>query len=74
MDYNDSSINFKASSFKLDLESIINYDANNKIIYISKEYDSIDFYSMDTKKKYALNNFPRKLLIFNHIQNILMYS
>ena len=66
MNINNSSINSKVSSFELDIQKIVNFDANSKIIYISKGFNLIEIYSMDTKKQ--LNSIEFKSYVV-HFQS-----
>ena len=66
MNINNSSINSKVSSFELDIQKIVNFDANSKIIYISKGNYLIEIYSMATKK--LLNSIKFKSYVV-HFQS-----
>ncbi len=66
MNTNNSSINSKVSSFELDIPKIVNFDANSKIIYISKGNYLIEIYSMATKK--LLNSIKFKSYVV-HFQS-----
>ena len=53
----NNSFNYKISTLELDEKNIINFDANYKMIVLSKQYDSIDVYSMESKKKICSKQF-----------------
>ena len=77
MDSKNFSITSKVTSFILEKDNILLYDANSKIIYLSKEYNSIETYSIDTKTKISSKKlFPTIIHFQSHPKycNILAVS